>query len=48
VVVPVVAAERVTAHTEAFQAVVAHLLVSHPELQLSPTKWEAQKGREIP
>jgi D-sedoheptulose 7-phosphate isomerase len=43
VVVPVVAAERVTAHTEAFQAVVAHLLVSHPDLQVTPTKWETQE-----
>jgi D-sedoheptulose 7-phosphate isomerase len=42
VVVPVVAAERVTAHTEAFQAVIGHLLVSHPDLQVTPFKWEAQ------
>ncbi len=41
VVVPIVAAERRTAHTEAFQAVIWHLLVFHPLLQTSPAKWEA-------
>ncbi len=46
VVVPTLAAERVTPHVEAFQAVIAHLLVSHPELQLTATKWESQAGRE--
>ena len=39
VVVPTVDASRVTPHTEAFQAVVWHCLVSHPELQQSATKW---------
>jgi D-sedoheptulose 7-phosphate isomerase len=46
VVVPSAAAERVTPHTEAFQAVIAHLLVSHPELQLAAAKWESQRGRD--
>jgi D-sedoheptulose 7-phosphate isomerase len=41
VLVPSVAAERVTPHTEAFQAVLGHLLVSHPALQRSSAKWEA-------
>lgn len=41
VVIPTVAAERVTPHTEGMCAVVWHLLVSHPELQRSPTKWES-------
>lgn len=44
VVVPVVSPESVTAHTEAFQAVVWHLLVSHPDLQKNPMKWESVKG----
>jgi len=44
VVVPVVSAERTTAHAEAFQGVIAHLLVTHPELQLSAPKWESQTG----
>ncbi len=39
VVVPTVSAERVTPHTEAFQAVVWHCLVSHPDLQVKATKW---------
>ena len=46
VVVPTLSAERVTPHTEAFQSVLAHLLVSHPELQQAASKWESQKGRE--
>ncbi|HTS83203.1 MAG TPA: SIS domain-containing protein [Myxococcaceae bacterium] len=41
VVIPTVAAERVTPHTEGMCAIVWHLLVSHPELQRSPTKWES-------
>ncbi len=39
VVVPIVEASRVTPHTEAFQAVVWHCLVSHPSLQSIATKW---------
>lgn len=39
VVVPTVAPERVTPHTEAFQAVVWHCLVSDPVLQTNATKW---------
>jgi D-sedoheptulose 7-phosphate isomerase len=39
VLVPTVAEARVTPHAEAFQAVVWHLLVSHPALQRAPTKW---------
>jgi D-sedoheptulose 7-phosphate isomerase len=39
ILVPTVDAERVTPHTEAFQAVVWHCLVSHPALQQIKTKW---------
>lgn len=39
VVIPTVDASRVTPHTEAFQAVVWHCLVSHPALQRLATKW---------
>ena len=39
VVVPTIEASRVTPHTEAFQAVIWHCLVSHPELQQISTKW---------
>jgi D-sedoheptulose 7-phosphate isomerase len=41
VIIPTVAPERITPHTEGFCAVVWHLLVSHPELQRAPTKWES-------
>jgi len=41
VLVPVVHPGRTTPHTEAFQAVVWHLLVSHPVLQRSATHWES-------
>jgi D-sedoheptulose 7-phosphate isomerase len=40
VVVPPLFAERVTPHTEGLCAVLWHLLVSHPALKMSPTKWE--------
>ncbi|MBI3706224.1 MAG: SIS domain-containing protein [Proteobacteria bacterium] len=40
IVVPTVDAAAVTPHTEAFQAVVWHGLVSHPALKLRPNKWE--------
>lgn len=40
VIVPTVNAETVTPHSEAFQAVVWHLLVSHPKLKAKQTKWE--------
>jgi D-sedoheptulose 7-phosphate isomerase len=43
VVVPTADPARVTPHTEAFQAVVCHLLVSHPALQAAPTKWESTR-----
>jgi len=39
VIVPTVAEGLVTPHTEAFQAVVWHCLVSHPKLQVQATKW---------
>lgn len=41
VVVPTINAAHVTPHTEAFQAVVWHCLVSHPKLQIVGTKWES-------
>jgi len=40
VVVPTAHAARITPHTEAFQAVVWHCLVSHPQLQTTGAKWE--------
>ena len=41
VVIPTVAGERVTPHTEGLCAVVWHLLVSHPLLQRVGAKWES-------
>lgn len=41
VIVPTVNPENVTPHAEAFQAVVWHLLVSHPMLKAAETKWES-------
>lgn len=43
VIIPTVNPERVTPHTEAFQAVVWHLLVSHPLVKTAPTKWESTR-----
>ena len=41
VIVPTVNAAAVTPHTEAFQAVIWHLLVSHPDVQRQSAKWES-------
>ena len=41
VIVPTVNPENVTPHTESFQAVIWHLLVSHPALKVGQTKWES-------
>jgi D-sedoheptulose 7-phosphate isomerase len=40
VIVPTVNPDHVTPHSEAFQGVVWHLLVSHPDLKAAQTKWE--------
>lgn len=44
VLIPVVNPVHVTPHSEAFQAVVWHLLVSHPAVKLGQTKWESTTG----
>jgi D-sedoheptulose 7-phosphate isomerase len=41
VIIPVVNPDHVTPHSEAFQAVVWHLLVSHPKLKARAAKWES-------
>lgn len=43
IVIPTVNPANVTPHSEAFQAVVWHLWVSHPRLKLTGTKWESVK-----
>ena len=40
IVIPTLSADTVTAHTESFQAVIWHLLVSHPNLKRNEMKWE--------
>jgi D-sedoheptulose 7-phosphate isomerase len=41
VIVPTVNPNNVTPHSEAFQAVLWHLFVSHPDLKVNQTKWES-------
>ena len=41
VVIPTVNPDHVTPHAEAFQAVIWHLLVSHPTLKSQPTRWKS-------
>jgi len=43
VVIPTINPAHVTPLTEGYQAVVWHLLVSHPKLQINPTKWESAR-----
>ena len=46
VIIPTVNTETITPHSEAFQAVVWHLLVSHPKLKENQTKWESAVKKE--
>jgi len=43
IVVPTASSDTVTAHTESFQAVVWHLIVSHPKMRIEEMKWESVK-----
>ena len=43
VLIPIVNNDTITPHTEGFQAIVWHLLVSHPKLQKYEMKWESVK-----
>ena len=43
VIIPTVNPDHITPHSEAFQAVIWHLLVSHPLLKVNATKWESTK-----
>lgn len=42
ILIPILSPETVTPHAEEFQAVIWHLLVSHPELQMNEMKWESE------
>ena len=43
VIIPTVNAATVTPHTEAFQGVIWHLIVSHPRMRVAEMKWESTK-----
>ena len=43
VIVPTVNSQTITPHAEAFQAVIWHLIVSHPDMKVSEMKWESVK-----
>lgn len=45
ILIPVVNSSAVTPHTESFQALLWHLLVSHPSLKASEMKWESVQSR---
>jgi len=45
VIIPTVNSNHITPHTEAFQGVLWHLLVSHPLLKATQTKWETEDSR---
>ena len=42
ILIPILSPETVTPHAEEFQAIVWHLIVSHPEIQKNEMKWESQ------
>ncbi|MBY0461638.1 MAG: SIS domain-containing protein [Alphaproteobacteria bacterium] len=46
VIIPTINHETITPHAEAFQAVIWHLWVSHPELKLHQTKWESTAKKQ--
>jgi D-sedoheptulose 7-phosphate isomerase len=48
VLIPPLASDRVTPHTEGICAVIWHLLVSHPSLQRATTKWESVSASDSP
>jgi D-sedoheptulose 7-phosphate isomerase len=41
ILIPTINTENITPHAEAFQAVIWHLMVSHPKLKITQTKWES-------
>ena len=43
VIIPTVNPESITPHTESFQSVLLHLIVSHPEMKAAEMKWESVK-----
>jgi D-sedoheptulose 7-phosphate isomerase len=47
VIIPTVNPVHVTPHSEAFQAIVWHLFVSHPKLKVNQTKWEGSALAQV-
>jgi D-sedoheptulose 7-phosphate isomerase len=47
VIIPTVNAKHITPHSEAFQAIVWHLCVSHPKLKVNQTKWEGATAAPV-
>ncbi len=47
IIIPTVNPAHITPHTEAFQAVVWHLLVSHPAVKQQQTKWESTASSKL-
>ena len=45
IVIPTINDKHITPHTEGFQALVWHLIVSHPKLKKNNTKWESLKNK---
>lgn len=43
IIIPIVNTDHITPHTEAFQSVIHHLLVTHPRLKAAQTMWESVK-----
>ncbi len=43
-IIPTINPETVTTHAEAFQTVIWHLMVSHPDLKVNEMKWESVSG----
>jgi D-sedoheptulose 7-phosphate isomerase len=41
VIIPTVNLETITPHTESFQAIILHLIVSHPAMKINEMKWES-------
>jgi D-sedoheptulose 7-phosphate isomerase len=48
ILIPTVNPDHITPHTEAFQAIVWHLLVSHPAVKQQQTKWESSASVVAP
>jgi D-sedoheptulose 7-phosphate isomerase len=46
-IIPTVNPETITPHSEAFQAVIWHLIVSHPKLKMKQTKWEVTQEEQF-